>query len=152
MKKILVPVDGSEASRKAAEKAIDIASRYGSEVTFLTVVHVPSDIINSALGVAPTDISVTKAAKTIQAEADKNHIMLDELINKMDKKGLSVGKKVVIGDPSEQIISVAKDQGHALIVMGSRGLSAARRFLLGSVAQKVIADASCPVLVVKEDH
>jgi len=150
MNKILVPYDGSPAAGKAAEKAIELAKRDSAEVTFLTVVHVPSDIINEALGVTVTDISVSRAAATISARTEHDKKMVKEFLEKLDHQGVTVESKITLGEAAEQILSHSQDENFDLIVMGSRGLSGAKRFLLGSVAQKVIADAVCPVLVVKE--
>ena len=77
--------------------------------------------------------------------------LLDGLMDTLDIGGLKAEKQVFPGIPYESILTVAENDEVDLIVMGNRGFSQIKRFFLGSVAQKVIAEAPCPVLVIHTD-
>ena len=75
--------------------------------------------------------------------------LLDQIETKLDFSGTRVEKQVLIGDPFEKIVETAKNGNFDLIVMGNRGFSKIKRFFVGSVTQKVISEAPCPVLVIR---
>lgn len=130
--KILVPVDGSEYSGMAVEKVVDMAKKYKAEVT---VLNVNSPI--SALFDTPK-----QSKKDAEAIAKKSVAPLA----KARIKSKAIG---AIGDPADEIITMAEKGKFDLIVMGSRGLAVSERFLVGSVTQKVVEHSPCSVLVVK---
>lgn len=146
MKKILIAFDGSPTSEKAAEKAIDIAKRYGSEVTFISVVDVPlTNVYDSTAIDLPIEYSkVTKRIVFLRIQ------ILNTFIDKIDCEGIIVKKVVLPGVPYEEIINYAKEESFDLIVMGRRGFSKIKRFFVGSETQRVISDSPCNVLVVNE--
>lgn len=130
--KILVPVDGSEYSGMAVEKVVDMAKKYKAEVT---VLNVNSPI--SALFDTPK-----QSKKDAEGIAKKSAAPLA----KARIKSKAIG---AIGDPADEIITMAEKGKFDLIVMGSRGLAVSERFLVGSVTQKVVEHSPCSVLVVK---
>lgn len=138
MKKILVPIDGSAASQKAAAHAFKIAKDYKSEVVVFNVYVEP-------------DISmyndVTKLRDNLVETESK---ILDSALNNINTEGVSYTKKIVSGVAYERILEEAKDGDYDLIVMGQRGFSKIKRFFVGSQTVRVISDATCPVLVVHE--
>jgi nucleotide-binding universal stress UspA family protein len=173
--KILVPTDGSSHAVKAKQLGIDLASKYGAGLVFLSVIEggvlsaaaqrlaAEKGIDISALRAAP-DLAVvspegapvipaadyTLASSRIQAE------LADRLISdaKAQAKAVEVEKVKVVtrnGDPAEAILETAADEGADLIVMGSRGLGTLKGLLVGSVSQKVsrLADCSCISVKVK---
>ena len=150
MKKILVPIDGSAISIKVAEKAIDFAKHFGSEVTFFAVADAMSQADYSAFDVAATEFYVLSREQFIKESGEQTGNMLDAVIKKLDTTGVKINKVVKTGFAAQEITEFAKKENYDLIVMGSRGFSGVKRFFLGSVAQKVIIDAVCPVMVIKE--
>jgi nucleotide-binding universal stress UspA family protein len=153
MKKILVAIDGSNASVKAAKKAVDLAQKYGSEITFLTVTHIPShpDSYLAEYNSPELVKLVEERAENEKKERlEKDQKMLDAVVESLDLSGIQTHKKVVTGVAHEVIIETAETGGYDLIVMGRRGLSNFKRLFVGSVTQRVLADAPCCVFVVKE--
>lgn len=146
MKKILVPVDGSAASRKAAEKAIEAAKEKSAELTFIYVVNNPDIMSDGQYGIRTRDEILNLKAFT--EETGKK--FLDKFVNELETGDLTVKKEVVSGQPDDEIVKLANEGEFELIVMGRRGFSRIKRFFVGSVTQRVISDAPCPVLVVQE--
>jgi nucleotide-binding universal stress UspA family protein len=142
--KILVPIDGSKASLNAAKKAVETARKDTASIKFLTVVH--EDFANSS-----GDVAITRGYlneynnETILLQGNK---LLDSLMAQLDLSGIITEKAVVFGVPYMSISEIAKDENFDLIVMGNRGFSKIKRFFIGSVVQRVISEAPCPVLVV----
>lgn len=149
MKNILVPIDGSASSKTAAREALEIAKMYGSNVTFLTVVAVDSDIIYGDLGtiVNPDYSHLSDSLIYLKKEREKS--MLELVIEDLDIGDVNLKKKVIIGDAHPQIIETAIALECNLIVMGHRGMNPVKRLFLGSVAKRVIEDAPCSVLIAK---
>ncbi|WP_422484949.1 universal stress protein [Gudongella sp. DL1XJH-153] len=148
MNRILVPVDGSPASMKAALMAIDIAKTYGSEITFFSVVRRP-ELIGTAVGGGIGYAGDLR--KIVEGLTDKQGKMLDEFVEGLNCTDVNCTKDILVGEPYEEIISHAKYIEADLIVMGRRGYTKVQRFFLGSVSHRVVSEAPCPVLVVNED-
>ena len=148
MKKILVPVDGSLASEKAAIKAVKIAKDYNSEITYLSVADVRGKFAYMGDGVVTLPINHAQISAQLLENQTK---MLDAFAALVDRNGVKVEKKVLAGVPYEEIIKFAVENNVDLIVMSRRGFSKIKRFFVGSVTQRVISDAPCPVLVLNED-
>ncbi|MGB4439206.1 MAG: universal stress protein [Sedimentibacter sp.] len=147
MKKIIVPVDGSPASEKAAEKAIEIAKIYGSEITFITIVDARYIYTYDVGGIVslPFDYpQITTGLIELQTK------ILDAFTDKLNLNGINIEKLVLHGVAYEEILKYAKKINCDLIVMGRRGFSKVKRFFVGSVTQRVISDAPCPVLIINE--
>ncbi len=142
-KKILVPLDGSATAIMAAAQAIDIAEKYGAQVTFLHVC--PNFSFMNEFSIhAAIDYTQLKEEFTVQGEK-----ILADALAKFPDTQVIINKKLVWGYPSEEIIQEANDGGYDLIVTGSRGLSAIKGYLMGSVSNRVTKHAPCPVLVVR---
>jgi nucleotide-binding universal stress UspA family protein len=151
LKKILVPVDGSETSTKAAVIAIDLARKYGSEVTMITVA---ADVFSPAKyphGLASGNTGLSLKYKQIYEDLFENSKkILDSVESQLNASDLTISKKVLTGTAHEEIVNFAKEGSFDLIVMGRRGTSKFNRFMVGSETQRVLAEASCSVYVVKE--
>ncbi len=147
MKKILVPIDGSPASENAAEKAVELAKKYNSEVSFVSVVDTRFTYTYDIGGVI--SIPMNKPDFTDELVKLQSQI-LDYYFTKFDSPEIVIKKAVLSGEPHEEIIKYANNEKSDLIVMGRRGFSQVRRFFVGSITQRVIADSPCPVLVVSE--
>jgi nucleotide-binding universal stress UspA family protein len=137
MKRILVGVDGSTYSLAAVRTAAELAAEGGAEsVTLINVIPVATSLKGSMLVAAPPE-----------------DIEAWELFDQPKRvlKDAGVEPKLLLreGDPANEIVSAARDGGYDLIVVGHRGLSPIRAFLLGSVSDRVVMHAPCSVLVVR---
>ncbi len=151
MKKFLVPIDGSEASRTAAENAVTLAKNCGSEITFLTVVEIRHEFVYADYSdhamIGPNYLEIRE--NLIRMDMENSTKMLDKIVESLDCKELKTQKVVVAGDPYAQIVNIAAEGEYDLIIMGHRGLNPLKRLFMGSVAKKVVDDSPCSVLIVK---
>ena len=131
---ILVAVDGSETSSKAAEMAIDLAEKYGADLIALYIV-------------AP-NINFSQAFYFAQENGQK---IVDEVKRKAFAKKLNVQTEVLmdVGSVPKAIVEYAEKNNANLIVLGTRGISGIKRMLVGSTASEVVKYSHCPVMVVK---
>lgn len=150
MKKVLIPIDGSKASQKAAEKAVSVAKLLNAELTFVTVVNLPSEDKYSYFGMSVENAFDANRKEMMKKLIREETRMLDIIVSNLDYDNLHVIKKVIVGKAAEEILKLAADENFELIVMGRRGFSNFERFFVGSVTQKVISAAPCPVMVVNE--
>ncbi len=142
---ILVPVDFSENSRKALEYAADLASRYGAT---LDVLHVWSVVT-----FLPTDtpLNAGPQAELVRLVQTNAEAELEKFLAEARQQGVSVTHaRAELGVPAQAILDAAKQGGYDLIVMGTRGRGRFAQVLLGSVAERVVRHAHCPVLTVHE--
>ena len=135
MKKILVGFDGSEGSKQALNKSISLIDENG-ELILLAVIPSPSD-----------KTFVDK--DTYKAIKKKAKDMIDEIINDIGQQKFTITDIIEEGDPSVQIINISNKLNVDLIVLGSKGTSKIGRYLIGSVANKVVQYAYKPVMVVR---
>jgi len=135
-RKILVATDGSKFSTIAVAKAIDFAKAYGGALVVVSVVDVPTEFYAEAP--QAVDDMVRKAKEYTAAV-------------KKQAEAASVKAETFVGEAEawEAIVKLAAEQKVDMIVMGSHGRTGLRRLLMGSVTEKVIGHAACPVLVVK---
>lgn len=127
---VLLATDGSESAKKAEIAALKISKSYNIRMAALYVVNVPST--------------------SDQAELIKyGEKVLDEVIEDGKKNGLAVQRILKLGSPSETILNVAKSLKVHTIVVGSEGRKGIKRVLLGSVAENVVRNAECTVLVAR---
>lgn len=137
---ILVAVDGSGPSRHAARYALALAEQTRAKVTLLTVLPPPEVVpLGPLSGYAVVSPAISKE------EVQKVEGRLDEIA--AERPGVSVTKVVEMGPVADTIIDTANHRNADLIVMGARGLGPGRRFLLGSVSDRVVHHAHCPVTV-----
>ncbi len=146
LKRILVPIDGSEHSTKAAEKAIELARTFKSELTLLHVARkydLPDqlkDYIKAEHLTAHDMLAIDEATKRVIADVKAD----------AEAKGIKKIKTVFReGKPARSIVDYANKAQCDAIIMGSRGLSELESALLGSVSHKVATLASCTVMIVK---
>lgn len=147
IKKILVPLDGSNESEKAAELAIYMAEKLGAELVVLSAISIPS--LFSPLLNQPQNQTVIN---NLLAEEEAYALSyITPVVSKASNSSLNVNSKVVKTGLSvvTAICDTAKAEKVDLIVMGSRGRSGLRKVLLGSVSSGVLTYAHCPVLVAR---
>ena len=140
---ILVPTDGSKYSIAAGRLAIDVAVFYRARLTFVYVVD--------GLVVEELARSFKKTSREAERElADTGRRYLDYLATLAQRRNIAAGKVLRQGTPHIEILEEARKQAADLIVMGQLGRRGPRRILIGSVAERVIEYAECPVLVTKK--
>lgn len=139
--KILLPVDGSEYSVRAAQLIASRTSLLGTkpEIELFNVQRIRSAII-------PELKKCAEKAQVFSREAEK---AFGEVRRILESKGIDAREKVVVGSPAEAIADEAKRLAPDLIVMGARGLSNFKKLFIGSVTTGVLARTSIPVLVVR---
>ena len=140
--KILVPVDFTPQSAAAVRRAVEIASPGGAEIILLQF----HDAVEYPL---PFDCVVNTRAH-LQRMSEPMLERLEAARAATERLGVRrVTIRYEYGDPAAGIIRIAAEEGCDLIVMGTHGRTGVRRWLMGSVAEKVMRGASCPVLTVK---
>jgi nucleotide-binding universal stress UspA family protein len=142
-KRICCPIDFSDASRAAMEVAADLARRTGAELVLLHAYPIP--------GYTFPDGSVVASPKMMQDLADQAERHLEEW--RADAAGLVGAPRVTthksVGEPAAEIVSFARSTGADLVVVGTHGRTGLEHALMGSVAERVVRRAHCPVLTVR---
>ncbi len=152
IKKILVPVDGSEHANRALDFALDLAQKYSAEILVLTVVHYPPLSGVPVEGQYPilssTPFNFVEYYRDIKAVHER---ILSEAIEKAKKatSNLNVSSKLVEGYPADKIIETAKEGSFDVIVMGRRGQGHLTHTLLGSVSDRVADQSPCALFIIK---
>lgn len=142
LKKILVPTDFSDHSANAMRYGYSFATQYQSE---LHVLHVVQDVLPY---MANVEMSMTPAVLLADMERGARE-QLDTVVPEAWQAQLQVTRALRRGSPFVEIIRYAKETDTDLIVMGTHGRSGIAHMLLGSVAEKVVRKAPCPVLTVR---
>lgn len=139
LSRILIATDFSASSNRALKYADVLADMFRAELHVLHIVVEP-------LPMLPPNCSVPRLVD--QAKQD----LVTNILNAELKYGSEPIKAIEVGDPFEQILQYAQDKKIDLIVMGTQGHRGLSRLLLGSVADKVVRMAKCPVLTVHADQ
>ena len=144
IKKILVATDFSETSDAAVAYARQLAATFGSA---LHVVHVAGNVVASAIGLEEYSTDFVGLQRELEDAARKH---LEATITETDRKTLAA-KLVLLtsNNPAQAIASYARDEGIDLVVAGTHGRGGMQHLLLGSVAERVVRTAPCPVLTVR---
>ena len=142
--RILVPIDGSEFSRYAAEHAVRLAREYGSEVVFL---HVVDDQIVGQLAHWEPQTGEPHARERL---IEQGQIYLRDVARLAEAQGVTHREVIGEGDPCAVICDNATQYGVRLIVMGKIGRRGLRRILIGSITRRVIESTELPVLIVAQ--
>jgi nucleotide-binding universal stress UspA family protein len=136
-KKILVPTDGSEFTKNAIEKSIQMAKLSGGTVTAIYVLD------QSVYASMPMDSTVINLYDTLEAEGKA---ATDYVKKRCEDENVNFETEIVEGIPSKVIVTMSKK--YDLVVMGTLGKKGMTKVLMGSVAEKVIEKAHCPVMVI----
>ena len=143
MERILHPSDFSPASRAAFARALDMAK--GSAATLL-VVHVRAPM-TPLLGAYTSPRTFNEIDRSARVASQKQ---LDALVRRARKAGVRAQSQLLLGTaPHVEIVRAARSKRADLIVMGTHGRSGLARLFLGSVTERVVATAPCPVLTVR---
>jgi nucleotide-binding universal stress UspA family protein len=142
IKKIISPTDFSELSDLGLKAAIELAEHFAAE---LLVVHVVAPLSAAATSAAPAAHYLPEVMETIRNNAET---LLQEMMEKKVPKTLRSKSILLEGSPSDEITEYAKEVGADLIVIATHGQSGWRRFMFGSVTEKVMRIAKLPVLII----
>ncbi|KPU45164.1 TRAP-T-associated universal stress protein TeaD [Oxobacter pfennigii] len=142
-KKILVPTDVSEASKRALDVALALAKQFESEVELFHVVYTPEPIVD-----AEATFNLAPLYPTPDQINEMGQAVMERALKDVDAGNIKIEKKFVAGHAAMEVIEEA-NKGFDLVVMGSRGQGPLTGAVLGSVAQRVLSGAHCPVLIVK---
>ena len=140
--KILVPVDFSEHSQKALHYALAFASQFGAEVT---LVHIVEQMVYPGDWMYPP-LAVTDFA------TEKREQMIGRLRALDAGSGVKTHHLVRLGRAWQEVVEIAREQKTDLIILATHGYTGIKHVLLGSVAEKILRHAPCPVLSVRADE
>jgi nucleotide-binding universal stress UspA family protein len=152
--KILVPLDGSEHSLRALEKAVQIAEKFSGKITLIHAYPVPVQPIMLPEPSTSGSLSIpiltgAEVSRMTEAAREVGNRILEDGEQKVKAEKVQVEKVLVEGHAVQEIVRVAREGDFDLIVIGARGISHLKEILLGSVTDGVIHHARCPVLVIK---
>jgi nucleotide-binding universal stress UspA family protein len=139
---VLIAVDGSPSSHHAANQGFGLARQTGAKVTLAFVLESPP-----VIPVGPLSGYVMTSPPRTDADLEKARAELKSLAK---DAGVPVETRVELGAPADVLCELADRLAVDLLVIGARGLSAGTRWLLGSVSDRVVHHAPCPVLVVRD--
>ena len=149
--KILLPYDGSNFSKKALIKAIEVAHNLDSEILLFSVLNLtylsPPGMLHGIVRSKSEKEAIKKWNFTAKINTQK---MLEMAVSKCKKNGVSANFTISKGDIANEILDFAKKKKVTIIIIGSQGLHGIGKIkTLGSVSRKVSEMAHCPVLIVR---
>jgi universal stress protein A len=142
LRKILVPTDFSETSKKAVQYALRFAEQFGYEIALLYVVEAATPLIGAPIGIE----QFTDKDEFSMAEKDLAVLAVESRTTGAHW----VSSFVRVGHAPNEITKVAKDLDVDLIIIATNGYMSWRHFCIGSTAERLVRTAPCPVLVVRE--
>jgi len=142
-KRILVPTDASEYSRRALQTALDLARELQSEIELLFVTFTPEGYWGYNMAYLMQEITPNQIEKA-------GKLTLEATLKGIDVKDVPLKERMIQGQhPSSVILEEIINENIDLVVMGSHGYGPIHGAALGSVSQRVLRKAACPVLIVK---
>lgn len=142
--RIVVGTDGSETAGEAVRQAVDLAKAIGATLDIVSAyAPVPERRVRGELSAAPADVQ-----HEIGPREDVN-LVLDAAAAEARKEGIVVHTHAVEADPADAILNVTEEVKADLIVVGNKGMTGARRYLMGSVPNNVSHHAPCSVIIVR---
>jgi nucleotide-binding universal stress UspA family protein len=144
-KTILVPTDFSSFSDLALSKAADLAAQFSGKIFLLHVIdeHIRGVAVDYCL---KEEVILGLEQESIRASKERLQKEVDAVA---EAKSVEVIFDILIGNPAELILQEQKERAVDLVVIASHGRTGLMKYLIGSVAEKVVRGATCPVLVVK---
>jgi nucleotide-binding universal stress UspA family protein len=141
---IVVGTDGSETAREAVRQAVELAARLGARLAIVSAYEpVPAARLREEAREVPPDLQWA-----INPREDVEQALVDAESGTREA-GVECATYARQGDPADAILDVAEEQTAGLIVVGNKGMTGARRFLLGSVPNRVSHHAPCSVLIIR---
>ncbi len=146
IKSILTPIDFSENARIIADAAIYVASKFNASLSFVFVVQEFEDYTGF---MTPPVNMLNLKEEIFESAGQQMNTFLDEKGKECTDAGIpSIEGKILTGDISEEIMQFASSDKCDLIVMGTHGYKGFERIIFGSVADKVVKNACCPVMTI----
>ena len=140
---IVVGTDGSDTAKQAVRQAIELARAVGARIELVSAYEPVSDARLREEIVVPEDLHwIVNPREDVAAT-------LDLAAGEVRRAGVDVEVFARQGDPADAILDVAEERGSDLIVVGNKGMTGAKRFLLGSVPNKISHHAPCSVLIIR---
>ncbi len=139
---ILAPTDFSEYSKQAVASALELAKKFGAKLSILHVVELPPYPVE---GYVPPSLTPT-FLEDLERQASQE---LAQLVPEAESAGVEVARLVAVGSPYRKIIDMAEAEQVDLIVMATAGRTGFSRLVMGSIAERVVRTASCPVLTIR---
>ena len=141
---IVVGTDGSDTASKAVDEAIDLAKAINAKLWLVSAYEpVPKSRLREEARQTPADLQwMVNPREEVDAT-------LSDAADRVRSAGVEVETFAREGDPADAILDVAEERDADLIVVGNKGMTGARRYLLGSVPNKITHHASCSVMVVR---
>jgi nucleotide-binding universal stress UspA family protein len=141
---MVVGTDGSETAREAVRQATELAKSVGATIHLVSAYEpVPEGRLRDERQQVPDDL-----AWMVNPREDVN-VTLEQAGEEIRDLGIDIETHAREGDPADAILDVAEEQGADLIVVGNKGMTGAKRFLLGSVPNKVSHHAPCSVMIIR---
>jgi nucleotide-binding universal stress UspA family protein len=141
---IVVGTDGSETAGEAVRQATDLAKAVGARIHLVSAFEpVGNQRLREERTQVPDDM------QWMVNEKEDVAATLRDAAEKLEEVGVQVDTYSRQGDPADAILDVAEEQGADLIIVGNKGMTGAKRFLLGSVPNKVSHHAPCSVLIIR---
>jgi nucleotide-binding universal stress UspA family protein len=137
---VVVGTDGSDRAGIAVQEAIDLAKAEGAKLCLVT-----------AVGDQPTHWETVESSAKVETHnlGQVAESVLQRAVKRAEEQGVEVDFEVHEGNPADVLIRTAEDRGADVIVVGNKGATGAKRFLIGSVANQVSSHAPCTVMVVR---
>jgi nucleotide-binding universal stress UspA family protein len=141
---IVVGTDGSETAKEAVRQAAELAKQLGSSIYLVSAYEpVPEGRLREERQEVPEDLQWMVNPREDVAST------LEEAGEELKQQGVNVETHAREGDPADAILDVAEEKSADLIVVGNKGMTGAKRFLLGSVPNKVSHHAPCSVMIIR---
>ena len=142
--RIVVGTDGSETAGKAVAQAVELAAAVGATIDLVSAYEpVPDARLREERTAVPDDVSwMVNPREDVDAT-------LGAAAELAEEKGVTIERHARQGDPADAILDVAEEQNADLIIVGNKGMTGAKRFLLGSVPNKVSHHAPCSVMIIR---
>lgn len=138
---VVAGIDGSEQSRHAAKVSADLARKNDATLHLVTIVRPPEGWWG-IVGSPPTPSALSRSLSEAQRE------ILDSVVADLDLSDIEVVQVEDVGDPARMLLEYADQVDADVMVIGRRGAGLIERIMLGSVANRIVHDAPCPVLLV----
>jgi nucleotide-binding universal stress UspA family protein len=143
-KSIVVGTDGSDTATQAVRQAVDLASAVGAKLEIVSAYEpVPAQRLNEERRQAPEDM---QWAISPREDVDAT---LEAAAAVARAAGVNVDVYPRQGDPADAVLDVAEEQNADLVIVGNKGMTGAKRFLLGSVPNKISHHAPCSVMIIR---
>jgi nucleotide-binding universal stress UspA family protein len=152
MEKILLAVDGSEQSEKAAEKAGELAVALGAEVVILTVVDAIDLKLSPEHAFSQIELEklMEQRKKDVKEKGEKILNKIETILKSyQNEKDIKIDKLLSSGRPAEYICEASEKNDYDLIILADKGEGRVKRFLLGSTSDRVVRHANTSVMIVK---